>query len=106
MPSIASRSSLKQLVQHAPGEGAVGAAALQREIDALGRGAPPGARPGNSASRILFMPTSGGAVGIRRRDSAADGNVRRDRATIHSAVQPPSIDRLAPVIALAASEQR
>ena len=36
MPSIASRSSLKQMVEHAPGEGAMRAAALQGEIDALG----------------------------------------------------------------------
>ena len=35
MPSISIRPSFEQFVEHAPGERAVRAAALQREIDAL-----------------------------------------------------------------------
>ena len=35
MPAIDSRPSLEQMIEYAPGEGAVRAAALQREIDLL-----------------------------------------------------------------------
>ncbi len=61
------------------------------------------ARPGNSASRIFF-------IARRPRDQArqiviGNGNVPQS-ANDYSAVQPPSIDRLAPVIDFAASEAR
>ena len=51
---------LEQMIEHAPGEGAVGAAALQRQIDALGALAacrflsPPKARDRNSIMRSLL----------------------------------------------------
>ena len=65
---------LGERVEHAPGVGAVRAAALERQIDGLDR---------SSRSR-----------GLR------GGRFRRGRSggALHSAVHPPSIDRLAPVI--------
>jgi hypothetical protein len=68
----------QQLVEHAPGERAVRAAALKREIDAL-----------LAARRRIFRAAQG-----------AGDNVH------HSAVQPPSMERLAPVIEAARSEVR
>ena len=61
MPSIASRPSVSKLVEHAPGEGPMGSAALEREIDALAAAtvpaAPAGAGPGrlgHSVDTALF----------------------------------------------------
>src|SRR5262249_7147644 len=82
----------EQMVEHAPGESAVRAAALQREVDLLGirstvrrvRGRAPTqiARPSHPVARVEL----------------ADA--------LHCAVQPPSIEILAPVIAFAASDVR
>ena len=84
------------MLEHAPGEGAVRAAALQREIDALGGLA--ARRIAGAAGSTALMIFFTGMRGSRR---SACAETKR-----HSAVQPPSIDKFAPVIALAASEQR
>jgi hypothetical protein len=83
------------MFEHAPSESAMRAAALEREIDALG---------GLAAQRIAGAARQHCLVfftGMRGSRCSASAETKR-----HSAVQPPSIDRLAPVIALAASEQR
>ena len=67
------------MIEHAPSEGAVRAAALQREIDALLAAAPPRVR--------TFAEDSG-------------------KKSAHCAVHPPSIEMLAPVMFAAASEAR
>ena len=68
------------MIEHAPGEGAVRAAALQREIDALA------------------------AVAPRRVRSCLPNTL--EKKPVHCAVQPPSIEMLAPVMFAAASEAR
>ena len=73
---------LGQRVEHAPGVGAVRAAALQGQIDDL---------------------YSTGVCGRLRRGGLARG---RCGGAAHAAVHPPSIERLAPVICAAASEHR
>ena len=70
---------LEQMVEHAPGERAVRAAALQREVDALLAVAPP---------RVRALAEDSG------------------EQSAHCAVQPPSIEMLAPVMFAAASEAR
>ena len=79
---ISIRDVLGERVEHAPGVGAVRAAALQGQIDGL---------------------DPAGVCGRLRR-----GGLRRGRfgGAAHAAVHPPSIDRLAPVICAAASEHR
>ena len=75
----------QKLFEHAPGEGAVRAAALQREIDALGLAA------------RRFAPARGRATATRVFLSCGEA-----WTLAHAAVQPPSIERLAPVIDFAA----
>src|SRR5262249_429546 len=94
---------LEQIIEHAPGERAVRAAALQREIDALRVGGRTG-EYGQQTTDHRGMPRSGGCshhefclVSVFCRPSAV---VR------YCAVHPPSMERLAPVICDAASEHR
>ena len=98
-PSITSRPSLKRCSStpqvKAPCAPPPCSARLMRLV--VGAPFPPAARPGNSAASGFFMTM---------RASRLRGQRYRAVAKIHSAVQPPSIDRLAPVIAFATSEQR
>ena len=81
-PSNVEPAVVQQMVEHAPGEGAVRAAALQREVDRLGFGRPRCAR----------------ADGRRRRLRAHLHPMARVELAdaLHCAVQPPSTELLAP----------
>ena len=87
---------LEQPVEHAPGERAVRAAALQRDIDGfLGR---------RCRSLPLIVMTLVHRVAPCHRRRRLEVLRRKDR--IHCAVQPPSTEICVPLIWAAASEHR